>query len=146
MRKRDDLPNSSALLSPGIRHLPFVIIVARKGVTADQIDHIRERVEAVGLRTHVSRGETRTIIGCIGDEARLAQVPLLSIPGVRSVHPVMRPYKLAARDFAADRTTRVQVGDHAFGGKACLVAAGPCSVESEAMTIYQPKFRRKLGR
>lgn len=111
-----------------------MIIVARKDVTADQLDHIRERVEAAGLRTHVSRGESRTIIGCIGDEARLAQLPLLSIPGVRSVHPVMRPYKLAARDFAADRTTtRVQVGDHAFGGEKCLVAAGPCSVESEGM-------------
>lgn len=110
-----------------------MIIVAKKDVTAEQLDHIRERVEAVGLRTHVSKGETRTIVGCIGDEARLAHIPLLSIPGVRSVHPVMRPYKLAARDFAADRTTRVQVGDHAFGGNACLVVAGPCSVENEEM-------------
>ena len=110
-----------------------MIIVAKKDVTADQLDHIRERVEATGLRTHVSKGESRTIIGCIGDEARLSHVPLLSIPGVRSVHPVMRPYKLAARAFSADRTTKVRVGERAFGGKACLVAAGPCSVEDEEM-------------
>ena len=110
-----------------------MIIVAAKGITAEQLDRIRERVEGLGFRTHVSIGESRTIIGCIGDEARLAHVPLLSIPGVDSVHPVMRPYKLAARDFAADRTTRVPVGDRLFGGKACLVAAGPCSVEGAAM-------------
>lgn len=110
-----------------------MIIVAKKDVTADQLDHIRERVEAAGLRTHVSRGETRTIVGCIGDEARLANIPLLSIPGVRSVHPVMRPYKLAARDFSAEPTSRVPVGDSAFGDAACLVAAGPCSVENEEM-------------
>jgi len=110
-----------------------VIIVTRKGISPEEIDHIRERVEAIGLRTHVSAGETRTVIGCIGDEARLAHVPLLSVPGVQSVHPVMRPYKLAARDFNADETSKVRVGGRAFGGKACLVAAGPCSVEGQDM-------------
>lgn len=110
-----------------------VIIVTRKGISPEEIDHIRERVEAVGLRTHVSTGETRTVIGCIGDEARLAYVPLLSVPGVQSVHPVMRPYKLAARDFAAGETSKVRVGGRAFGGTACLVAAGPCSVEGQDM-------------
>lgn len=122
-----------------------MIIVARKSITADQLDHIRERVEAAGLRTHISRGENRTIIGCIGDEARLAQVPLLSIPGVRSVHPVMRPYKLAARDFSADYTTKVQVGEHAFGGPSCLVGAGPCSVENEAMMGETGKAVARAG-
>ncbi|MDE2981929.1 MAG: 3-deoxy-7-phosphoheptulonate synthase [Gemmatimonadota bacterium] len=110
-----------------------MIIVARKDITADQIDYIRERVEGAGLRTHISIGESRTIIGCIGDEARLANLPLLSIPGVQSVHPVMRPYKLAARGFSADPTTTVRVGDHSFGGPRCLVAAGPCSVEGSPM-------------
>ena len=110
-----------------------MIIVARKGITTDGLDNIRERVEALGLRTHISIGGTRTIIGCIGEQARLSHVSLLSIPGVDSIHPVMRPYKLAARDFAADRATRVQVGSRTFGGKACLVAAGPCSVENEGM-------------
>ena len=110
-----------------------MIIVATKGIDTDQLDYIRERVEALGLRTHISIGESRTIIGCIGDEARLSDVSLLSIPGVDSVHPVMRPYKLAARDFAADRTSTVPVGNRLFGGEACLVAAGPCSVEGAAM-------------
>ncbi len=110
-----------------------MIIVAEKGIAPDQLDRIRERVEALGLRTHISVGESRTIIGCIGDEARLSHVALLSIPGVDSVHPVMRPYKLAARDFAADPTTKIPVGNRMFGGRACLVAAGPCSVEGADM-------------
>ena len=59
----------------------------RRASLPDQLDRIRERVEALGLRTHISVGESRTIIGCIGDEARLSHVPLLSIPGVDSVHP-----------------------------------------------------------
>ena len=106
-----------------------MIIVTRAGVTAEELDHIRERIEAVGLRTHISRGETRTVIGCIGDETRLREVPLLSIPGVESVHDVVKPYKLAAREFAAS-PTRIPIKDTEIGGNELLVIAGPCSVES----------------
>ncbi len=105
-----------------------MIIVTRKGVTQEELDHIRERVEAAGLRTHVSRGEHRTIVGCVGDEERLQNVPLLSFPGVEAVHPVLKPYKLASREFAAE-ATRVPVGDVELGGAEVVVIAGPCSVE-----------------
>jgi 3-deoxy-7-phosphoheptulonate synthase len=109
-----------------------MIIVTRAGITADELDHIRERVEALGLRTHMSTGERRTIIGCIGDEERLQGVPLLAIPGVEQVLPVLKPYKLAAREFVASPTV-VKVGQARFGGDEFTVAAGPCSVEGEAM-------------
>jgi 3-deoxy-7-phosphoheptulonate synthase len=109
-----------------------MIIVTAKGATEAQIDHIRERVEAAGLRTHLSRGEQRTVIGCVGDETLLQQVPLLSIAGVEAVHPVVKPYKLASRDFAAD-ATRVPLGDAELGGGEVLIIAGPCSVEGPEM-------------
>ncbi|HEU0012719.1 MAG TPA: hypothetical protein VFQ45_03510, partial [Longimicrobium sp.] len=109
-----------------------MIIVTRPGVTDAELDHIRERIETLGMRTHISRGEQRTIIGCIGDEALLAEVPLLSLPGVESVTPILKPYRLAAREFVADRTV-VRVADRidaSVGGKRLAVIAGPCSVES----------------
>jgi 3-deoxy-7-phosphoheptulonate synthase len=109
-----------------------MIIVTRKGVTDEELDHIRERVEAAGLRTHVSRGEQRTVIGCIGDEDRLEGIPLLTIPGVEAVHPVLRPYKLASREFAA-APTRVAMGSVEMGGPAVQVIAGPCTVEGAEM-------------
>ena len=109
-----------------------MIIVTRKGVTQDQLDHIRERVEALGLRTHVSSGEHRTIIGCLGDEGILQNIPLLSLPGVETVHEVLKPYKLASKDFAAD-PTRVQLGAVEIGGADVVVIAGPCSVEGRDM-------------
>ena len=49
-----------------------MIIITRVDITDEELDHIRERVEAAGLHTHLSRGERRTIIGCIWDEAKLA--------------------------------------------------------------------------
>jgi 3-deoxy-7-phosphoheptulonate synthase len=115
-----------------------MIIVTRPNVTDAELEHIRERVESVGLRVHLSRGERRTIIGCIGDERLLVEVPLQSLPGVESVTPVLKPYKLASREFSADRSV-VRVGDaHGasvaeFGGEAVAVIAGPCSVEGAAM-------------
>jgi len=109
-----------------------MIIVTRAGVTEQEVDHIRERVEAMGLRTHVSRGESRTVIGCIGDETRLQHVPLLSIPGVEAVHAVMKPYKLASREFAAG-PTRIPLGEADMGGRELFVVAGPCSVEGLQM-------------
>jgi 3-deoxy-7-phosphoheptulonate synthase len=109
-----------------------VIIVTRIGVTPDELDRIRERIEAAGLRTHISRGEMRTVIGCIGDEAKLQEVPLLSIPGVEAVHPVMKPYKLASSEFSAG-ATRIPVGSAELGGEEVVVIAGPCSVENAEM-------------
>ena len=109
-----------------------MIIVTRHGVTDEEIDHIREKVEGLGLRTHVSRGEYRTVIGCVGDEEKLQEVPLLSIPGVENVHSVMKPYKLASREFSTG-PTRISLGDGELGGDEFAVIAGPCSVEGMEM-------------
>jgi 3-deoxy-7-phosphoheptulonate synthase len=114
-----------------------MIIITRSGITDAELDAIRERVEQRGMRTHLSRGVERTIIGCIGDESLLAEVPLRSMPGVEDVVPVLKPYKLASREFAAMPTV-VSVGagssaGAAFGGPAVAVIAGPCSVEGREM-------------
>jgi 3-deoxy-7-phosphoheptulonate synthase len=112
-----------------------MIIITRPGITEAELDHIRERIEGLGMRTHVSRGETRIVVGCIGDEETLREVPLLRLPGVESVMPVMKPYKLASRAFSADGTA-VRIGDAAdtvIGGPELTVIAGPCSVESGEM-------------
>ena len=109
-----------------------MIIVTRANITEAELDHIRERIEGAGLKTHLSRGERRTIIGCIGDETLLEGVPLRSLPGVENVMPVLRPYKRASIDFAVSRTI-VKVGEASFGGEAIAVIAGPCSVENRVM-------------
>jgi len=125
-----------------------MIIVTKPNVTDAEIDHIRERIEAAGMRTHLSRGEQRTIIGCIGDESLLAELPLHSLPGVESVTPVLKPYKLASREFAAERTV-VRVGGReaqaSFGGNTLTIIAGPCSVESREMLVDTARIVAKAG-
>jgi 3-deoxy-7-phosphoheptulonate synthase len=112
-----------------------MIIITKPGIADSELDHICERVEGAGMRVHVSRGEHRVIVGCIGEEERLRDVALLSLPGVENVTPVLKPYKLAAREFSASASA-VRIGDVAgtvIGGPELVVAAGPCSVEGADM-------------
>jgi 3-deoxy-7-phosphoheptulonate synthase len=125
-----------------------MIIITRPNVSDAEVDHIRERIESVGMRTHLSRGEHRTIIGCIGDESLLHEVALRSLPGVESVTPILKPYKLASREFAVDRTV-VRVGGRdaqaSFGGTAITVIAGPCSVENREMLLETATLVQSAG-
>ncbi len=121
-----------------------MIIITRHDVTDEELDHIRERVEAFGLETHLSRGAHRTVVGCIGDEALLAGVPLLSIPGVEAVHSVMKPYKLANLQFAAE-PTKVPMGSITVGDTAVAVVAGPCSVEGLDMLTQTAQRVKEAG-
>lgn len=124
-----------------------MIITTRADVTEAELDAIRERVEGLGLRTHLIKGEQRTVIGCIGDDARLADVAILRMPGVESVTPVLKPYKLASREFAASSSI-IAIGDRAgctIGGHNLAVIAGPCSVEGLAMLSETARAVRAAG-
>ncbi|MFN2239640.1 MAG: 3-deoxy-7-phosphoheptulonate synthase [Thermoanaerobaculia bacterium] len=123
-----------------------MIIIVRKGITEGELDHIRERVEMLGMRTHLSRGEQRVIIGCIGDESLLHDAAIQSMPGVERVFPIMKPYKLAAREFAVD-PTRIRVGDNgtSIGGSDLAIIAGPCAVEDRSMLSETARGVRAAG-
>jgi 3-deoxy-7-phosphoheptulonate synthase len=105
-----------------------MIIVLKPNSTTAEIDHILERIQELGLKPHLSRGEHRTIIGVIGDENKLRAEPLQAIAGVEQVLPILKPFKLASREFhKADSV--VQVGKVKIGGGSLLMIAGPCAVE-----------------
>jgi 3-deoxy-7-phosphoheptulonate synthase len=92
------------------------------------------RIAELGFRAHPSRGEERTIIGVIGDDRRVADAGMFeSLPGVAECVRVLKPFKLASRDFHP-RSTVVTIGKGPgqveVGGRAVPVMAGPCAVES----------------
>lgn len=95
-----------------------------------QVDEVVGRIKDLGLRAHVSRGEFRTIIGAIGDESLLRPESFAGMAGVEKVMPIMKPYKLASRDFNAQDTV-LEIGPYRVGGDCLAVVAGPCSIESE---------------
>jgi 3-deoxy-7-phosphoheptulonate synthase len=106
-----------------------MIIVLRPDSTPDQIGHVLDRIRELGFKPHLSKGELRTIIGVIGDENLLQAEPLSAIPGVEQVLPILKPFKLASREFHGQDTT-VAVGKVKIGGGSMAMIAGPCAVES----------------
>jgi 3-deoxy-7-phosphoheptulonate synthase len=121
-----------------------MIIVVRRDATPEQIAQIIERIESYGLRAHLSQGTERTIIGCIGDETVLRSAPLKVLPGVENVIPVLKPYKLAAREVHEEGTV-VRADGAEFGGDEFTVIAGPCSVENRQRTLDTARAVRAAG-
>ncbi len=122
-----------------------MIIVMKANAPEDQIAEVCRRVEELGFRPHLSRGEVRTIIGCVGDERgkpRLQSLELLD--GVESVVPILQPFKLASREVKPQKTV-VRVGDLAIGGERVCIMAGPCSVESEEQILATAAAVREAG-
>src|SRR5688500_14212686 len=106
-----------------------MIIVLQPHSTDQQIDHILERIEGLGFNAHLSRGELRTSIGAIVDENKLQSEPLQAIPGVEQALPILKPFKLASREFHAGDSA-VSVGKVRIGNGSLGMLAGPCAAES----------------
>src|SRR5437667_2206334 len=105
-----------------------MIIVLRPDSTPEQIGHVLDRIRDLGFKAHLSQGELRTIIGVIGDENKLQAEPLQAIPGVEQVLPILKPFKLASREFHKEDSV-IQVGKVRVGGGYLAMTAGPCAVE-----------------
>ena len=106
-----------------------MIIVLKPGVSDEQVDHVVERIESLGLKAHLSRGTFRTIIGVIGDESQIQAAPLQAIAGVAEVVPILPPYKLASIE-AHPEPSVVDVAGVKIGGGNLGLIAGPCAVEN----------------
>ena len=106
-----------------------MIIVLKPDATEENIAHILKKSTSLGLRSNVSRGAERTIIGLIGPEDKLQVIPLEVFPGVEKVMPVLAPYKLVSREIKKEGSIVKVKGDVSIGGKKILVMAGPCAVE-----------------
>ena len=121
-----------------------MIIVLKPKATKKQLDHLIERIRALGLKPMVSKGTERTIIGVIGPEDALRAQPLEVIPGVEKVMPVLKPYKLVSREFKPEPSI-VDVNGLAIGGKEIVLMAGPCSVENRQMLLETAKVVKQAG-
>ncbi len=121
-----------------------MIIVMRPDATEEDIKHVEEKITEWGLRPHISRGVERTIIGVIGDERQIMDKPLHALPGVEEVIPILKPYKLASKEFKKTKTI-IEINGVKIGGEEIVIIAGPCSVESEERTIDIAKAVKKAG-
>lgn len=121
-----------------------MIIVLKPHPTPEQVQHVLDRIEELGFVPHLSQGVARTIIGVIGDEERLQVEPLQAIDGVESVVPILKPFKLASREFHGDDSI-FEVGNIRVGGGHLMMIAGPCAIESEAILMQIAEAVKDAG-
>src|SRR5881409_988785 len=113
---------------------PELLIVMGAGATADQTEHVLARLQEAGVSARVQRGREATVIGAIGERELLATLPLEGFPGVEQVLPILKPYKLVAREVSPDPTV-IDVDGHRLGDSWFGLIAGPCSVEYREQTL-----------
>jgi 3-deoxy-7-phosphoheptulonate synthase len=111
-----------------------MIVVMKSHSTEADTQSVVEQITRLGLQAHVSRGVERTIIGVIGDERLIRKEQLGLLPNVEDVIPILKPYKLASREFKQENTV-VNVHGVQIGGGDLVMIAGPCSVESEDQVL-----------
>lgn len=122
-----------------------MIIVLKPDASKKEINHIISRIKKLGLRPWVSKGVERSIIGVIGEEDVIRAQPLEVFPGVEKVLSILKPYKLASRDFKKEGTIVDVGGGVKIGAKKVVVMAGPCSVENEKLLINIAKKVKIAG-
>lgn len=121
-----------------------MIVILKPGSSEAQLKHVIERIEAAGCKAHVSKGEELTIVGCIGDEAKVERLSWSAVPGVERVERITKPYKLATRQMRPNGSV-VNVSGVKIGGKELVLMAGPCTVENREMLFDAAKAVKKGG-
>ena len=121
-----------------------MIIVLKPHATEAEIAQVIKKIESFGLTVHLSKGTERTIIGAIGDERLLQEGPLEAFPFVEKVLPVLKPYKLASREFKPEGTV-VNVDGLQVGGQRVVVMAGPCAVEGRESLLETARCVKAAG-
>lgn len=113
-----------------------MIVVMNHNATEEQIQSVLKRLDKEGFQVHISQGESRTIIGVIGQNTKniFPKLAIEVLPGVDKVVPILQPYKLAGREFKQEDSV-FRVGDLEIGSESIHIAAGPCAVESREQIL-----------
>ncbi len=111
-----------------------MIAVLKQGTNDKQIDNLSSWLKSLGLGVHISRGESHTVIGIIGDTSKIDEDLLCGLDMVEAVKRISEPFKSANRKFHPDDSV-IKVGNTSVGGKDFAIMAGPCSVESEEQVM-----------
>ena len=106
-----------------------MIVVMSPSATKENLDNVVKKLESMNLRTHLSTGDERTIVGVIGDKKIIANLEMEMMAGVEKTVRITEKYKLVSRDFHPQDTI-IDVDGVKIGGSEIVVMAGPCAVEN----------------
>ncbi len=122
-----------------------MIVEMKKGAPQEQVDQVVERARSFGFDVQLNQGTDKVVVAVLGSDTGKASTDAFAVlTGVESVTRVMKPYKLASREFNP-RATKFKVGGAEIGGNKIVVMAGPCAVESEKQLADTARSVKKYG-
>ena len=122
----------------------MMIVVMKKDATLKQIGGVIKKIEELGLKPHMSEGAEKTIIGVVGDKRRISKETFAILPGVESTVRILKPFKLASREFKPEKTI-VRLNGTEIGGEKIAVIAGPCAVETYDQVLQAAESAKRAG-
>ena len=108
----------------------FVVMAAN--ASEAEILGVKSHILAEGMTPYDHQGAARVVIAVVGDVGPRKDVlmsRLGALPGVETITPISRPFKLTSREFHPEDTV-IRVLGAVVGDGSLTVIAGPCSVES----------------
>ena len=123
-----------------------MIIVMKKGAEKSDLAAVEKKIVELGYQPHVIYGETRNVVGAVGEELgkeKLQSLQLMS--GVENVVPILKPYKLASLEVHPQPSEVEVVPGLTLGGKEFIVMAGPCAVENREQICETAVAVKKSG-
>jgi 3-deoxy-7-phosphoheptulonate synthase len=121
-----------------------MIVVMRSTARPADVERVIERIAELGLKSNVSRGEFRTLIGAAGQKSPAVMQQLEQLAGVDQVIAVTQPYKLASREFH-EADTILDVKGIRIGGPHVNIIAGPCAIEGQKMLFQIGRLVKGSG-
>ncbi len=122
-----------------------MIVEMRKRAPQAEIDDVVLKAKSLGFSVQLNLGTDKTVIAILGgNTGQISPDSFAVLPGVENVTRIMKPYKLASREFKA-RNTVVKVGDISIGGNKLVIMAGPCAVESQKQLEEAAKIVKAAG-
>ncbi|HEY83095.1 MAG TPA: 3-deoxy-7-phosphoheptulonate synthase [Dehalococcoidia bacterium] len=122
-----------------------MIVEMAKGVGVEEVDGVVQRAKALGFQVQLNLGTDKIVVAILGGHTGQVSTDTFAVlPGVESVTRIMKPYKLASREFKSENTV-VSVGGVEIGGERVVVMAGPCAVESEAQLMEAAEAVKEAG-
>jgi 3-deoxy-7-phosphoheptulonate synthase len=122
-----------------------MIVEMKKYAAQREVDDVVSRAKSLGFSVQLNLGTDKTVIAILGSNTGQISTDIFAVfPGVENVTRIMKPYKLASREFKA-KDTVVKVGGVEIGGNRLAIMAGPCAVESKKQLEEAARIVKNAG-
>jgi len=121
-----------------------MVIVMEKHTAENNVERVMAELIARGFDVHRSTGVEQTVLGVVGDVAKIDTREFELFDGVQEVVRISEPYKLVGRTFHKEKTV-VKARGVEIGGPEVIIMAGPCTIESETQMFETARRVSRAG-